>query len=64
MFIMNITNLATCFDSLNYLQANLQNTIPVHLASAHVCALAKWFNESKHIAKFLILIINICGLVD
>jgi len=33
--VINIKNLATCFDSLNHPQANSENTVWVHSAGVH-----------------------------
>jgi hypothetical protein len=35
ILVINIKNLATCFGSLNHLQASSQNTVLEHSASAH-----------------------------
>jgi hypothetical protein len=65
ILVINIKSLTTCFSSLNHHQAKYQNTVLVHSASTVFWNLAWWwFSELKHVAKFLILITNICCVID
>ena len=61
MLVINIKNLVTFFSSLNHPQANYQNTVLAECTSTMFWELTwGWFSEPKHVAKFLILITNIC----
>ena len=71
VLVISIKNSATCFDSLNHHQAKYQNTVLEHSASACVPSSTVfwylawwWFSEPKHVAEFLILITNICCVID
>ena len=71
ILVINIKNLATYFSSLNHPQANFSK----HSTGTFTSALnvpiwcfeklaSRWFSEPKHVAKFMILITNICCVTE